>query len=158
MSLPRRPPSADATHGATLCATLTDSDLHFPSARVPTPRWTCHPSPWVFTQTCCPPTAQDQLPPAESDQTTSNTDSDGGRRGMLRPTAYGPGASATMTTSRIHRVLRQDIHNKPPASTSHGISSRPLTDSDRETQTDQTTKAATQSAIWRRHQYEPRPS
>ena len=96
--------------------------------------------------------------PADSDQTTSNMDPDKARQGAPRPTAYGPGARASMITSQIYRVPSQDTHTEPPASTNYDTTSRPLTDSDQETQADQSTEAATQPAVWWHHLHEPRPS
>ena len=63
-----------------------------------------------------------------------------------------------MTTSQTYRVLSQDTHTELPAYTNYDTTSRPPTDSDQETQTDQFTKAATQPAVWWHHLHEPRLS
>ena len=145
--------------GQPLCASLTDSDLLTPSAKVPTPRRTCHPKLIGHSlRLAAHLRPKIGCHPADSDQTTSNMDPDKARQGALRPTAYGPGARASMITSQIYRVLSQDTHTEPPASTNYDTTSRPLTDSDQETQTDQSTKAATQPAVWWHHLHEPRPS
>ena len=99
--------------GQPLCASLTDSDLLTPSAKVQTPRRTCHPK---LIGHSLRPAAQLRpkigCHPADSDQTTSNMDPDKARQGAPRPTAYGPRARASMITSQSYRVLSQDTYHR----------------------------------------------
>ena len=106
------------------------------------------------------------IPPTQL-KISSNMDPDKARRARIRrvspratsrPTVYGLGARTTMTTSQTHRAPSQDTRKEPPASTNYDTTRRPLNDSDPETRTDQSTKAAARPAVWRHYPHEPRPS
>ena len=160
LSLPRRSPGADALHEANLYARASPTRIY--ALQVPR----CRRRGELATQNslgihsdlllsygprsgATPPT-RIRLPPTWTRI----------RPGKVRPDQQHtvPGARASMITSQIYRVLSQDTHTKPPASTNYDTTSRPLTDSDQETQADQSTKAATQPAVWWHHLHEPHPS
>ena len=154
-----------AATGQPPCASLTDSDLLTPSGKAPNTRgiFTTQ-NRWGLTQTCYFPAVQDWVPPADPDQTTSNTDPDKARRAQTHCASRkarsdqqhtDPEPHSNDNTPQIHRVPSQDTHTKPPASTDRDTASRPLGSGD---QTDLSTKAATRPTVWGHYPHEPRPS
>ena len=83
LSLPRRSPGA--TTGQPLCAGLANSDLLTPSAKVPNAGgYLPHKLMGTHSDLLFPPRSKTGCQPADSDQTTSNTDPDKARRAQTR--------------------------------------------------------------------------